>query len=74
MLSVIWGERSLMPLIDQTKQGSCINGPDMETGDVVFGRPILPYSANKNICNAKTYDVILILEWKSSLNIELNLP
>jgi hypothetical protein len=43
----------------------------MEIGDVVFGRPILPYSANKNVCNAKTYDVILMLAQKSSRLNEL---
>jgi hypothetical protein len=44
----------------------------MEIGDILFEKPILPYSANKNICNAKIYNVILIFAQKSSHFNELN--
>jgi hypothetical protein len=57
-----------------TKPDSQINDLEIKIGDIVFGWPIHPYSANKNICNAETYNVILILAEKSSLNIELYLP
>jgi hypothetical protein len=50
-----------------------MSGLNMGIGDIVSGWPIHPYSANKNICNARTYNVILIFAWKSSLYIELNL-
>jgi hypothetical protein len=60
---------SYIPL---TKPDFRINGLDMAIGYIVPGWPVHPYPANKNICNAGIYNVILILAQKSSRFNELN--